>query len=228
MKYYLYKTRNLINQKIYIGIHKSSNIERDPYLGSGIALLRAVRKYGRNSFSRTILGKFKRLDEALLAESKIVNKEFLSRKDVYNIVSGGGGLYNPEQIRKLAKTCKKVWSDPIKRKERSERSKLQFSDPEMRRRISEKLKGRKHSKSHSLKIKQALVIYHSSRNKEEYDRFHVNGGKTSKGTKFITSPDGSISIRIRKEEIEEYFKKGWKKGTNRKNKVPYRTILNGS
>lgn len=45
MKYYIYMTTNLINEKKYIGKHKG---ELDgSYLGSGTALLRAIDKYGK-------------------------------------------------------------------------------------------------------------------------------------------------------------------------------------
>jgi group I intron endonuclease len=46
--YYIYKTTNNINGKVYIGQRvTSNNIENDDYLGSGKLLLKAIAKYGK-------------------------------------------------------------------------------------------------------------------------------------------------------------------------------------
>jgi len=50
--YYVYKTTNIVNNKIYIGVHISNNIENDPYLGSGNLLLKSISKYGYDKFKR--------------------------------------------------------------------------------------------------------------------------------------------------------------------------------
>ena len=42
MYYYLYKITNKINQKVYIGVHTTSNME-DGYMGSGKYLKRAIK-----------------------------------------------------------------------------------------------------------------------------------------------------------------------------------------
>lgn len=93
-KWILYQTTNLINNKIYIGVHKLSNtIDSKRYLGSGNALKLAIRKYGRKSFTRTTLTEFNCASEAYVAEAGVVTKEFCSREDTYNIKTGGiGGL----------------------------------------------------------------------------------------------------------------------------------------
>jgi len=56
---FIYKTTNLINNKIYVGKHKTS--ANDGYLGSGLILGYAVDKYGKENFKREILeyGKFR-------------------------------------------------------------------------------------------------------------------------------------------------------------------------
>lgn len=52
----LYKTTNLINSKIYVGVHRLQNTSNSRrYLGSGDALKPAIKKYGRENFTRTTL-----------------------------------------------------------------------------------------------------------------------------------------------------------------------------
>ena len=54
MKYFLYKTVNKINDKFYIGVHQTEDIN-DGYLGSSLHLDRAINKYGKENFKREIL-----------------------------------------------------------------------------------------------------------------------------------------------------------------------------
>ncbi|MFW6377455.1 MAG: GIY-YIG nuclease family protein [bacterium] len=53
--YIIYKIINLINYKFYIGKHKCEFEEFDGYLGSGLNLQRAIKKYGKENFKREII-----------------------------------------------------------------------------------------------------------------------------------------------------------------------------
>ena len=48
----IYKTTCLVNYKIYIG---QSIRNKNYYLGSGKLLLKAIKKYGKNNFTKEIL-----------------------------------------------------------------------------------------------------------------------------------------------------------------------------
>jgi hypothetical protein len=89
----VYQTTNKINNMIYVGAH-STDMLTDGYLGSGHRLTLAIEKYGINSFERVILHTFNTPEEMFTKEAEIVNKDFLKRPDVYNIVEGGFGGYN--------------------------------------------------------------------------------------------------------------------------------------
>jgi len=86
----LYETTNLANNKIYIGVHCTDDLE-DGYFGSGTVLRRAIKKYGLASFKRRILEQFETIEAAFVREAEIVNMSFLARKDIYNIRLGGDG-----------------------------------------------------------------------------------------------------------------------------------------
>lgn len=91
MKHYIYKTTNLINNKIYIGYHHSDDIENDKYLGSGEYLLKAIKKYRRKNFKREILFEFDNQEDAYNKENELVDEIFVKRKDTYNTSIGGKG-----------------------------------------------------------------------------------------------------------------------------------------
>ena len=88
MYHIVYLTTNLVNNKIYVGVHSTYNIE-DGYLGSGYQLKLAVKKYGELNFKRDIIYYCLEAEHAYNIESQIVNIDFIKRIDTYNIVIGG-------------------------------------------------------------------------------------------------------------------------------------------
>lgn len=93
-KYHIvYQTTNIVNGKIYIGCHSTDIIE-DGYIGSGLLLKRAINMYGFDNFVRKILFIFNTTEEMFTKEKELVNEEFISRTDVYNIMLGGNGGLN--------------------------------------------------------------------------------------------------------------------------------------
>lgn len=111
MFFYLYQITNLVNNKIYIGVHSTKDID-DGYMGSGVNIRSAIKKYGIDNFKKDILLTFDNVEDMYAKEKEIVTEEFLLRKDSYNLRIGGtggfdyinknnlSGFYNTEVARK--------------------------------------------------------------------------------------------------------------------------------
>ncbi len=82
----IYKTTNLINGKIYIGQHSTNDKN---YLGSGVRLFSAIKKYGKQNFIRETLKECKTqkeldaFEQVYIKRYNSINEEF-----GYNILTG--------------------------------------------------------------------------------------------------------------------------------------------
>ena len=138
MKYTIYKTTNTVNNKIYIGKHQTENIS-DSYLGSGVSLELAIKKYGKESFTKEILYIFDSEEEMNSKEKELVTEEFIKRKDNYNKSLGGEGGSNFKGKRHTDETKQKL-SEIAKKRIYSEETRNKISEGNRKRVISEETK----------------------------------------------------------------------------------------
>lgn len=83
----IYEIKNNINNKVYIG---KDTLNKKSYFGSGLLIKRAIRKYGKNNFTKKIIDTAKDYDE--LSKKEIYWIEIYKKDyDLYNITKGGDG-----------------------------------------------------------------------------------------------------------------------------------------
>ena len=106
--HYLYQVTNKVNNKIYIGRHSTNNLN-DGYIGSGVALNRAYKKYGKDKFIFEIIEFCDSIADVSDLERLIVNEDFVKRSDTYNLTLGGTGgciSHTEESKRKIGLASK--------------------------------------------------------------------------------------------------------------------------
>ena len=147
----LYKTTNLVNSKIYVGVHKLADTTRSKkYLGSGDQIRAAIKKYGRENFTRETLAQFSCFEDVYSAEANLVNQEFINRDDTYNICLGGrgGGTSTPEIREKISNSAKGRKFSKETRAKIAESNKGRTTSDETRAKISAAHKGNTHYLGH--------------------------------------------------------------------------------
>lgn len=222
---YIYKTTNLINNKIYIGQKKASKFLGNKYLGSGKRLAEAVDKYGKDNF------KVEMIEEAL-NEKDIDKKEmywisYYKSTDMaigYNICEGGRvnrackGDNNPSR---RADVRKKI-SETHKRLFREGKAKIpsrlgMHNTEESKRKQSENAKinpnygmrGKKTSEQTKNKIRLAVI------------------GKPKKSKGYVHITNDIEDSMVSKDELQKYLDKGWRLGRRKFSKEACKHISEG-
>ena len=203
-RYYLvYKITNLINNKIYIGVHKTNN-KNDSYMGSGKGIKTAIRKYGLSNFKKTIIRECSNSEEMFNLESELVTSKFVSKNYTYNQKIGGHGGFDhidytdPDMLEKWkasGRKSQKLTKEKIarKRSEDPEYNKLYLAS-------MNKFAGKKHSQLTKEKIGKANSI-------------KQKGSKNSQfGTCWIMNLSLKLNKKIPKSDLDSFINFGWIKG----------------
>ena len=105
---YIYKTTNLTNNKIYIGQKRSDTFLGNSYLGSGLLLSKAVKKYGVDNFIVEQLDTCSSKQELDKKEQFYIKKYNANNFNIgYNIACGGqGGNLGDIVNKKISSTLK--------------------------------------------------------------------------------------------------------------------------
>ena len=204
---FIYLTTNLINGKQYIG-KKMYRIGWENYLGSGVHLTNAIKKYGRENFKREILEECKTEEDLQEAEIRwIMFYNAVEDDNFYNIAHGGDGTlsgelhplfgknHSKETRKKISEKAKlrtgeknpffgKTHSNEVKRKV----GEAQIGRPksvEERKSISERTKGKNnpmYGRKHTEEAKEINRLAHlgKSPSKEVREKMSKNNSKKRK------------------------------------------------
>lgn len=196
-KYYtIYKITNLVNGKIYIGAHQTDDLD-DGYMGSGKVIKAAITKHGRHNFIKELL--FENLGDMATMynkEAELVTKDFIKRKDTYNLViggfgRGGAGHYGVIGYRHTEEAKRKI----------SDASKSRVRTMESRKKMSESMKGKNLGKRHSQKTKEKLSKMNLGRVVSEETRKRMSDAQkisaTRRGSKLSEDTKAKISKALK-------------------------------
>ena len=211
--HFIYKTTNLINQKYYIGMHSTDNLD-DQYIGSGTRLWSSINHYGRENFIVEILEFLPDRKSLREREAQIVDFEKLKDPFCMNICTGGEGgweVYNNdsniqrnkclrgnEKMRLLRKSNEE-WKN-IESKLRAGLIKQQLEAGI--RTVSDNFRLSFLGKTHTDEIKKRI---------SEANSKHQAGAGNSQFGKRWMNKDGVV-IRVIEQEVAAHELQGWSRG----------------
>lgn len=200
-RYTVYETTNLLNGKIYIGKHKTLNPD-DQYLGSGLALNRAINKYGKENFRKKVLFIFDSKEEMDAKEAELVSLKFCREENNYNLAPGGTGGFGyindlgrqgyhlyPELAkanRAKADLTKHLWYKPRKTGsfKHSEESRVKMS-------LNRQEKCSKHSDETKAKMSASKKVTSAGERNSQFGSMWITNGISNKKIKAVDPiPDG--------------------------------------
>ena len=179
---YVYLITNKLNGMKYVGL-RSSPVFDENYWGSGVRVINAIKKHGKENFEREILHWCRTPEE--LREKELqehVERGVADSEEYYNIMEGSSPILRGEKNGFYGRTHSQESREKISRAnsgrvvplEEKQKVKDFWESPEgekLKRQLSESRKGKTLSSEHRQKIKeyaQAQAGHISQRQKEFY------------------------------------------------------------
>lgn len=162
---YIYLTTNLVNGKKYIGQHKGSF--DSCYIGTGIALARAIKKYGKANFNCEPLYYCETKEDLDQKEIEIIDLyDAVKSNEFYNQVRGGrGGIlyerrdgeHNPFYGKAQTEKQKQAVSKSLKGRPRPQSVIDKWSETQ---------RGKKLTQDHKDKLTKPVILIDTFTNEE--------------------------------------------------------------
>lgn len=218
---YIYKTTNIINGKFYFGKSEFNSDENPEYLGSGILLKKAIKKYGKENFIKQIIEDNVECTEQLNKLEKYYISNNIN-ENCYNLAEGGNGgntikHYTEERLKQFKEKMSNVTTgenNPFYGQTHTEETKNKISESktgskysdEFKKKCSKRMLGNtiNNGRKHNDKTKQK----HSENNSGEGN--HMFGKQHSEKTLNLISDriKESKKIKIKCEHCNKEVDKG--------------------
>ncbi len=197
--HYVYRITNLINDKFYIGKHSHCLSNKyDDYMGGGNLIVKAIKKYGKESFKKEITSYYKTSSCALIGEGIILTKDIAKQNNCYNLKAGGEGgsaagrKLKDETIIKRTKSQKGLKRSEETRKRLGLAKKGSTISEKTRKKISDSLKGENNP------------LYGTSRSEEV--RKKIGDAQRGEKSKFYGKTHTEEMKRKISDGVNEYWK----------------------
>lgn len=187
--HFIYKTTNIINNKYYIGMHSTDNLN-DGYIGSGYKLRRSVKKYGKENFKCEILEFLPDRNLLKEKEKQLVNEDLLRDEMCMNLKTGGYGGFCNEEHRKNFMNVSKLtqftkYNNPLnnllERKKSKNRLKKLWLDGKIKN--NPWPKGKPHSEKTKKEIGLKNSLKQTGENNSQFGTFWITNGTDNKKIK---------------------------------------------
>ena len=214
--HYIYKTTNILNNKFYIGMHTTDDLE-DGYVGSGKRLWYSINKHGKENHKTEVLEYLPDRESLRNREEEIVNEELLSKDSCMNLIVGGNEhceqFNTPEgierrrdSINRWMKSAQRGWyekyhnDEEFRNKHNEHLANALVKRLAMPRSTFQTFLGKKHTQE--TKDKMSLA------KKGKY----LGEAHSQYGTCWIYSLQEKKSIKIKLYQLNDYIDNGWVKG----------------
>jgi hypothetical protein len=218
MKYYtVYKITNIDSNKVYIGAHKTDDLN-DDYMGSGNMIKRAINKHGIDKFKKEYIAIFDNPEQMYNLERELVTEDFIKRDDTYNMRVGGSGGWDfcntnnkrvdiSEQFKRNPLIKDKSLSNAMKRLSELRLDETWKSKVSRKQSLAAKGNQRFLGKTHTDETKKRMSLSHKGKQ---------DGEKNSQfGTRWICNIELKQNKKISKDDE---IPNGWLLGRNLWNK----------
>jgi len=207
--HYIYKITCLKNNRYYIGMHSTSNLE-DGYLGGGKRIKNSIKKHGKEFHRKEILEFLDNRKLLINREIEIINQELLNDPLCINLSLGGSGG-----------SIHHKWTNAEQKKfNKKSQLKMKFlweNDPNWARNFKDKL---------SIKLEERVKSgnfirfdWTNRKHKEETKKRMSEkaslrtGNKNSQfGRIWIYNTELKENKKISKDSLEIFINSGWIKG----------------